>query len=194
MKTEIEVKFLDVDHNEVRKKLEEIGAKLITPMRTMRRVTIDTPAMKVKDAYVRIRDEGTKVTMTYKQFDSLSVDGAKEIELEVSDFQSTIDLLRAAGLPHNSFQESKREAWEFEGVEIVLDEWPWLKPYIEIEGNSEDEIRDMAQKLGFNWNNAVFGDVMVAYRAEYPHLEPNDTIGSIPEAKFGDPLPGLLEG
>ncbi len=193
MKTEIEVKFLDVDHNEVRKKLEEIGAKLITPMRTMRRVTIDTPAMKVKDAYVRIRDEGTKVTMTYKQFDSLSVDGAKEIELEVSDFQSTIDLLRAAGLPYNSFQESKREAWEFEGAEIVLDEWPWLKPYIEIEGDSESEIRDIAKKLGFDWSDAVFGDVMVAYRAEYPHLGPNDTIGSIPEAKFDDPLPDLLK-
>ncbi len=194
MKTEIEVKFLDVNHDEVRAKLLAIGAKLISPMHAMRRVTVDTLAMKEKDAYLRVRDEGSKVTMTYKQFDSLSVDGAKEIEIEVSDFQATVDILTAVGIPHRSFQETKREVWNYEGVEIVLDVWPWLKPYIEIEGDSETAIRDVADKLGFSWDDAAFGDVMVAYRAEYPHLGLNDTIGDVTEARFGDPLPDLLKG
>jgi adenylate cyclase class 2 len=194
MKTEIEVKFLNVDHNTVRQKLKNIGAKMTTPMRPMRRVIIDTPEMKSKNAYLRIRDEGTKVTITYKQFNDLSVDGAKEIELTVSNFESVIELLNAVGLPYRSFQETRRETWEINDVEIVLDEWPWLKPYIEIEGNSETEIRNVAEKLGFDWNHdASFGDVMVAYRAEYPHLGPNDTIGDIAEARFGDPLPDFLK-
>ena len=192
MKTEIEVKFLGVDHEALRAKLKQLGAECVQPMRMMRRVTIDTPEMTAKNAFLRIRDEGNRVTATYKQFDNLSVDGAKEIEIEVSDFEKAIELFAVAGLLHTSFQESKREAWFYKGTEIVLDEWPWLKPYVEIEGESEEQLREVAKELGFEWKDAVFGDVMVAYRAEYPHLKETETIGRVKTAKFGDPLPDLL--
>lgn len=192
MKTEIEVKFLAVNHDDIRTKLTTIGATLEVPMRLMRRVTIDTDFMKQKDAFVRVRDEGNKITMTYKQFDQLSVDGAKEIEIEVSNFQDTVDIFTAIGLPQGSFQESKRETWKLGSTEIVLDEWPWIKPYIEIEGESEAILRDVASKLDLDWNDAVFGDVMVAYRAEYPHLTEQQTVGNVTEVRFGDELPELL--
>lgn len=42
--------------------------------------------MKAKGAFARVRDEGYRVVMTYKQFDDLSIDGAKEIEIVVDDF------------------------------------------------------------------------------------------------------------
>lgn len=69
-------------------------------MRLMRRVTIDSVGMKSKNAFVRVRDQGDKVTLTYKQFDELSLHGAKENEVSVSDFDETIKLLAAAGLPY----------------------------------------------------------------------------------------------
>lgn len=193
MKAEIEVKFLNVDFDDVRAKLKELGAECEQPMRLFRRAIIETPELVAKNGYVRVRDEGDKVTMTYKQFDKLSVDGAKEIEMTVSNFDDAVALLDAAGLPYQSFQESKRETWKLGNTEIVLDEWPWLKPYIEIEGEDESELKDVAGKLGFDWAEAVFGDVMVAYRAEYPHLTEKDTVGHIAEVKFGDPLPDLFK-
>lgn len=193
MKTEYEAKFLSVNIDDVRQKLKEQGAVLEKPMRLMRRVTIDTADMKKKDAFLRVRDEGDKVTITYKQFDSLSVDGAKEHEVVVSDFDEAVALLAASGLSHGSFQESKRETWQFEGAEVVIDEWPWLDTYIEIEAGNEQEVKRLSEKLGFSWNEAVFGDVMVAYRAQYPHLTEKDTVGNIAEVKFGDPLPDLLK-
>ena len=159
----------------------------------MRRVTIDTPEMKKKEAFARVRDEGDRVTMTYKQFASLSVDGAQEHEVVVSDFDEAIALLAAAGLQYTSFQESKRETWMLDGAEVVIDEWPWLKPYIEVEGESVEHVKEVSAKLGFNWDDAVFGDVMAAYRQEYPHLTEQDTVGNIPEVRFGDPLPDLLK-
>ena len=192
MKTEIEVKFLAVDHDDIRAKLTAIGATLEIPMRLMRRVTIDNDLMGKKEAFVRIRDEGHKVTMTYKQFDELSVDGAKEIEVEVSNFQDAIDLLAATGLTQGSFQETRRETWKLGSTEIVLDEWPWIKPYIEIEGESESILRDVAAQLGLDWTDGVFGDVMVAYRAEYPHLGDRETVGNVTEVLFGAELPELL--
>ena len=115
----------------------------------------------------------------------LSVDGAKEYEIVVSDFQSTVELLKSAGLPYRSLQESKRETWKLGDAEIVLDEWPWLNPYVEIEGNSEAHVREISEQLGFDWENALFGDVMAAYRVQYPHLTEKDTVGNILEVNNG---------
>jgi len=193
MKTEIEAKFVNIDHDDIRAKLTEIGATLEQPMRLMKRVTIDSTQLKAKDAFVRIRDQGDKVTLTYKQFDELSVTGAKEIEVTVSSFEDTVSLFSAAGLPHGSYQETKRETWNIDSTEIVLDVWPWLNPYIEIEGASEEIIKDVATQLGLNWADAVFGDVMAAYRVQYPHLGIHDTVGNLPQVKFGEPLPDLFQ-
>lgn len=194
MKPEIEAKFLDVSFDEVRQKLKEFGAVCEQPMRLMRRVAIDNDFMRTgKDAFLRVRDEGYRVTMTYKQFDDLSVDGTKEIEVEVNDFEATVALLEQVGLPARTYQETRRENWRLGDTEIMCDEWPWLKPYIEIEAPNEARLREVASQLGFDWSTAVFGDVMAAYRVEYPHLTLKDTVATIPEVKFGDSLPDLLK-
>lgn len=193
MKTEYEAKFVNINVSEIRQNLQSLGGSLEKPERIMRRVTIDSPEMKQNKGYLRVRDEGDRVTMTYKQFDSLSVDGAKEHEVSVDNFEETIAILEAAGLPYTSFQESKRETWQLGDAEIVIDEWPWLAPYIEIEANDERIVRETARILGFSWNDAVFGDVMAAYRAQYPHLAPSDTIASIRNVIFDAPLPDMLK-
>lgn len=193
MKIEFEAKFLNVNFEEIRSKLKTLGFECAQPMRLMRRITIDNEIMKAKDAFLRVRDEGDKVTMTYKQFKQLAVDGAHEIEVEVSSFDETVQMLAEAGLVAKSFQESKRETWKQGSTEVVLDEWPWLSPYIEVESNSENQVKETAEKLGLKWDDAVFGDVMAAYRKQYPHLNEADTIGNIPSVKFNDPLPDLLK-
>lgn len=194
MKAEIEAKFLNVSFDDVRARLKELGAVCEQPMRLMRRVAIENDFMRTgKDSFLRVRDEGHRVTMTYKQFDDLSVNGAKEIEVEVSSFEDTVAILEQAGLQAHTLQETKRENWRLGEVEIMLDEWPWLRPYIEIEAPSEEVLHNVAAKLGFDWNDAVFGDVMAAYRVEYPHLRLKDTVATVPIVKFGDPLPDLLK-
>jgi adenylate cyclase class 2 len=77
-----------------------------------------------------------------------------------------------------------RETWEFRGCEIVLDVWPWLNTYIEIEGPDTSTLQHLTLLLNLDWNDAVFGDVMVAYRAQYPHLQEHQTVGSLPEVRF----------
>jgi len=193
MNTEIEAKFLNIDHEAFRQKLTESGATLIHPMRLMKRAIIETPTMRQRNSFIRVRDEGDKVTLTHKQFESLSVDGAKEVEVIVSDFNSVLHILAEVDLTPLSTQESKRETWTLNDVEIVLDEWPWLNSYIEIEGATEESLKYVAKKLGLEWNDAVFGDVMAAYRVQYPHLTLHDTVADIPSVRFGDPLPGLLK-
>ncbi len=193
MNTEFEAKFVQVNLDEFRSKLESLGAVMNHPMRPMRRAIIKNQELNNSNAFLRVRDEGDKITLTYKRFDSLSIDGAKEHEVTVGDFNETISLLAAAGLPYKSIQESKRETWKLNNTEIVLDEWPWLDPYIEIEGEDEESVKITAKLLGFDWQDAVFGDIMAAYRAQYPSLSHTDTLDEIPKVCFGDPLPPILK-
>ena len=54
MKNEIEAQFLDINKDELRAKLKEMGAKLVKPEVLMRRVVFDLgPNM-----FARVRDEG----------------------------------------------------------------------------------------------------------------------------------------
>ena len=69
MQTEIEAKFPDINPDELRKKLLEAGAVLVHEERFMRRKVFDYPDSRLEKigGWVRVRDEGDKVTFTYKQ-------------------------------------------------------------------------------------------------------------------------------
>jgi adenylate cyclase class 2 len=194
MKTETEVKFLNVDFDALRQKLEEKGAVCEQPMRLMRRAIIEPPELAKKDAFVRVRDEGDKVTLTYKQFDDHNaLAGVREHETTVGNFEAAVEILGLAGLEAKSYQESRRETWRLGTVEVVLDEWPWLKPYIEIEGDSEQDVRDAASELGFSWELAVFGSVTSAYQVQYPEGDSRQLI-NIPRVSFDLPVPTVISG
>lgn len=188
MKTEIEVKFLNVEIDDIRQRLKTLGATIEHPMRLMKRALIETPEVKERHAYLRIRDEGDKVTATFKQFTENSLTGAKEREIIVSDFDETIAIFAEFGLHYHTFQESKRETWKYGDVEVVIDEWPWINPYIEIEADSEEAVITAAKALGFDWKDAVFGSVDVIYNLEFPNMTVRGVI-DLKEVRFGDPVP-----
>lgn len=192
MKTEIEVKFLNVDIDDVRSRLEAIGAVCDQPMRQMRRVLIEEPQHVEEGSFIRIRDEGNKTTMVYKRHEKddtkAGVDSAKEIETTVGSFENTVDIFAASGWHPTTYQESRRENWMSDDVEVVIDEWPWIVPYIEIEADSEQKVKDVARKLGFDWGDAVFGSTDVIYRRVFPGMTVRGVI-DIKEVRFGDPVP-----
>ena len=91
----------------------------------------------------------------------------------------------------SSEQESKRETWQIDDCEVVLDEWPWIDPYIEIEGPSKEALQHTAEKLGLSWDDAVYGSVTTAYRKHYD-IPQDLSVGEIPRISFGEPLPDFL--
>ncbi len=189
MKTEIEVKFVDVDIDDIRSRLNKAGAHLEQPMRLMRRILIEEPDHKAERSFIRVRDEGDKVTITYKRREGKdSLTSAKEIETTVGDFDTMVELFTTAGWNYTTYQESKRETWQYKDVEVVIDEWPWVNPYVEIEGDSEDAVKSAAAELGFDWSDAVFGSVDVIYNRDYPNMTVRGII-DIKEGHFGEPVP-----
>lgn len=192
MKAEIEVKFLDIDIDDIRDRLNRAGAILEQPMRLMRRVLIEEEHHAKARSFIRIRDEGNKTTLTFKRRalpdEATTIDSTSELETTVGDFDTTVEIFAEAGWNYITFQESKRETWKLGDVEIVIDEWPWLKPMIEIEANSEQDVQTTAEKLGFDWNEAVFGSIDVVYHRDFPHMTCRGII-DIKEARFKDPVP-----
>src|SRR3989344_9044890 len=113
MNTEIEAKFLDIDPVSFRTRLRDAGASQEHPERLMKRKTFDDKngSMYKIGGWVRVRDEGDKVTLSYKQLDNRTLHGTREISVVVDDFDKTCLLLEAIGLKAKSYQETKREKW-----------------------------------------------------------------------------------
>jgi len=198
MPLEIEAKFLNVDINDIRSKLQAAGGKLEHPMRIMRREHFDYPDERYQHASggtnerLRIRDEGDKVTATYKRSSPDSTYDV-DITITVDSYESTKQLLTAIGLQSFNYQETKRETWMLDDTEVVIDEWPWAAPYVEIEGKSEEDVKAVAAKLGFEWTSAQYGSADTVYAAQYPKWATGDSIGFVPVVKFNTPLPDYLK-
>ena len=192
MQAEIEAKFLDVNADDVRARLKEAGAALEYPMRPMRRVLIEEDHHIAERSFIRIRDEGDKVTVAFKRKEAKrgedTATSTYEIETTVGDFDTAVKLFAEAGWKYRSYQESRRELWHCDDVEVTIDEWPWIMPYVEIEGKSEDVVRQVATKLGFEWGEAVFSSVNSIYRRDFPRMTVRG-ISGLKEVRFNGPIP-----
>ncbi len=188
MEIEIEAKFTDIDKEEMRTRLRQLGAILVHPERLMKRVNFNQE--NGKNAWVRVRDEGDKITLTYKRTFERTLHGTQEINLTVDDFQRATEFLEAIGLTGKAIQETKREAWTLDGCDITLDTWPWIPPFIEIEGPTEQAVRAAASLLGLDWERAMHGSVETVYQQQYRVTE--EEVDSWPSITF-TPVPDWLE-
>lgn len=156
--TEYEVKFFPIDLKIMRQKLQDAGASLKTPERLMRRCVFSAEANPgMTCTYIRIRDEGDKVTMSAKQHATDGkMDSQKEYETTVTDFETARQILLQAGLTQTGFQENKRETWQMPGGTLVeLETWPQLPNYLEIEGKSEEAVENTARLLELDWSEHI---------------------------------------
>ena len=171
MQTEYEATFINIDKDEVREKLKKVGAVLIKPEVLMTRYTFNLPeGFEQKDRFLRVRDEGDKITLSFKIINeggAKDIDNQKEICLNIDNFDNAVELLRMIKCPTKSFQESKREIWKIGETEICIDEWPFLEPFVEVEGPSEQEVKEVSEKLGFDYSQALFCAVGLIYAKKY---------------------------
>lgn len=185
MNTEIEATFLEADHNQLRAKLKSIGGECVSEESLIRRTIYDYLDLRLdkQAAWIRVRDEGGKITVCYKQRQNETIDGMKEIEFEVSSYTKAKQFLEAIGLSVKAEQESKRELWQYKDCEIMLDTWPWIPPYVEVEGPSKESVKNCAVDLGLDWDAALFDSTDGIYMKYYDVTRTE--ISTIP-IRFGD--------
>jgi adenylate cyclase, class 2 len=171
MQIEYEATFLNIDKDEIREKLKSVGATLVKPEVLMKRNNFNLPEGHYKKgAWIRVRDEGDKITMSLKVVNDGgigNIDDQKEICLKVDSFKNSVDFLKALGCKEKAYQESKREIWKINETEICIDEWPFLEPFVEVEGPNEKEVKEVSEKLGFDYSQALFCTVSLPYSKKY---------------------------
>ncbi len=147
MKTEFEIRILEINPEIIIKKLEKLGAKKIIE-RNMKRMVYDFKP-KQKGKWIRLRDDGQKNTITVKEITNDSVSGTKEFEIEIESFEKGKELLEKLEYKPKAYQENKRTSYELDKTEIDIDAWPKIPPYLEIESDSEKKVWETVKKLGY---------------------------------------------
>lgn len=164
MQNEIEAQFLDINKDEMRQKLKAAGGVCLQPEISMKRTIFDAGP----NQFVRVRDEGKKIVMTYKNVENdKDILGTREVNIVVDDYDRAVELMKGTHLRIKAHQETLREIWELGECEICLDTWPWIPSFIEIEGPSADHVWSTAKLLGLDKSKAKFGSVDSTYNHYY---------------------------
>ena len=179
MHTEIEERILEIDKEKVIKKLEELGAKKIGEW-FYKRYTYDfTP--KRESEWIRLRTNGVETTLTYKNVETREIDGTRELEIVVDDFDETNEFLKILGYEYKNYQENKRIRYMLDDVEIDIDTWPMIPSYMELEGPSVEKVKEVEDLLGVDKSK-----ITTLYADEIAKEIYNIDILAIKELKFGD--------
>lgn len=109
--------------------------------------------------WVRLRQTGEETTLTIKKIvDSkgqYALDAVRELEIDVPDISTGVELLESLGYFFERHQIKMRIAFNYKNTEIVIDKWPKLKPYIEVEGPTAEEIDEAVEMLGYDPKEAI---------------------------------------
>lgn len=172
MYIEFEATFTKINKDIVRAKLVSVGAKLLRKEFLQKRAVFNLPSgHEIKGGWLRVRDEGDKTTMSLKIVNGDKIENQKEIQLKIDNYYEAIEFLNTIGASEKAYQETKRELWILDDVEITIDEWPFLEPFIEIEGKSEEDVKKATSKIGLNYSKAKFCSVDTLYSEKYGFSE-----------------------
>ena len=177
MKTEYEVRVLEIDEKEIIDKLEKLGAEKEGEYEQKRFVYDVKPVDENK--WIRLRTNGKKTTLAFKEIVSNTIDGTKEVEFEVSDIDTAKEFMKSIGFDYRNYQENKRIRYILDGVEIDIDSWPMIPTFMEIEGESEEQVRKMLEKLDVDKSKITALNCNDIYKNIY-----NTEVLKIKELKF----------
>ena len=161
MNTEIEVRILDIDKDNLISKLEANNAEFIGDWLQVRYVYDFKPVDPHR--WIRLRTNGITNTLTIKEVHDKTEHGTKELEIEVSSIDDTDKILEKLGYKKRSVQENKRVRYILNDVEIDIDSWPGLNTYVEFESDSLDKIKEAITLLGYDYKDTTTDDAQDIY-------------------------------
>ena len=109
-----------------------------------------------RGALLRLRKIAGKNFLTHKTAPGNTDRSFKvfnETEIEVSEFESTAQILHSLGFQERQVYEKWRESIAIDNTHLCLDEMPFGK-FLEIEGDPEN-IRSVADRLGLQWHQRI---------------------------------------
>lgn len=153
MAEEIEAKILEVDIAELEKRLAALGA--VREGEHLYRIhNFDFPGYPLREdhSWVRLRTDGAHTTLTFKKQHEAHME---EVEVAVNDFDTAHAFLHSIGMIEKHAQEKKRITWQKGGITYDIDTWPLLPTFLEVEGESWDEVERAITELGYDYSRRM---------------------------------------
>jgi len=155
---ETEAKFYVRNLGKIELRLHELKAQLIQPRIHESNLRFDNEHSDLRNnsRVLRLRQD-EKARFTFKgpsQEKEGGVLSRQEIEFIVEDFESAKQFLEALGYKAVIFYEKFRTTYDLYDAHIMLDELPYGE-FVEIESESVEAIRNIANLLGLNWATIV---------------------------------------
>ncbi len=154
---ETEAKFYIRDVGAIQERLVECGARLIQERVLETNIRFDLPRgrLRLEGRVLRLRKD-TAARLTYKSASETKqgVLSREEIEFIVEDFEKAKRFLEALGYEKLFYYEKYRTTYELNTTLVMLDELPYGS-FIEIEGETIEAIREVAEALRLNLEMAV---------------------------------------
>ena len=150
---EIEAKFYTASHERIRRRLEEMGARLRDPRSLEVNYRFDDPArsLRARKRVLRLRkDAGAWLTYKGPPDPGSGATDRDEFEVAVGDLAAARRILEALEFTQTATYEKYRTVFEADGCKVMLDELPYGN-FLEIEGDTEASIRALAARLGLRW-------------------------------------------
>lgn len=165
---ETEVRFLEINKDALIKKLTALGAVDKGEV-MLEEVIIYDKDLKYLESrqIIRLRKNGDKIELTYKHHNGMDKGEAVEIELEVNDLNAAVSFFEAIGFVAYRRQQKKRHSFELNGVKFDIDTWPRIPTYIELEGESLEQLKGAAKSIGLDWSKVIFLDARAVIEDVY---------------------------
>lgn len=117
--------------------------------------------------WIRLRKTNKKTTVTVKHIledNGSNIQQMMETEMVVPSLEAANEFLKALGFSYKSYQEKRRISYILKNHEIDIDTWPGLSTYMEIEGESEEDIQEILLLLGYSMKDTISCTVDEIYK------------------------------
>ncbi len=144
---EFEYRYIDFSKIDIINKLKTNGG--VKKGTHLFKVMVFSHPNKKKIAYIRVRDEGFRITMTYKIHKG---EFPEEYEVQIDNFETGVKILENLGCKKKYYYEKIREIWNLDkfNSEIVFDTNPGRIDIMEIESNNLTNLNSCAELLGLS--------------------------------------------
>ena len=169
---ETEIKFYLIDLPSMRQRIVELGAESQGRFFESN-VRFENPrqSLKIKKSLLRLRRD-QKTRLTYKSTppeENNQFKIMKELEVEVSDFDTMHLILEALGFHHEQVYEKWSETLVLDQTQFCLDRMPY-GDFLEIEGQKND-IKNFATRLGLGWDQRILLNYLYIFEILQNKLE-----------------------
>lgn len=150
---EVEVKILEIDKDQVIKKLESLRAKKVLD-EEMFSVYYDIDYRGDFERTMRIRKKNGKNILTFKRREKESkVRTSEEIEVVVDNFENMRRILKYLEVKERDASKTHRISYKIKNSLVEIDEKVGIPTYLEIESPDEDELKEVVELLGYEIEN-----------------------------------------